>query len=412
MHIGRSAPRKTLMALTAVAVVIAVVLSSAGCLVEEEKPSTKVAVPDDRKDARLVVDGLVATPLNWTLQQVVDLGLVDFKATFVNSVGTTLTSNYTGVRVRSILERASACATVELLEVEASDGYKALIFLSDISNDSFIALKEEGRWQNLSDTGAVRFVDTHMGSVYWVKKVVAMHLKRSTSLSLSGLENYLPASYITAAELHSRANLTVTWKEGTKTRSAMGMGIWEVGDWLNITGSFLELLGPGQQRVVHNASFDPSAPVALKDYLTVDSKGRFVFVSGDSPLAVGFTELRSLNGIHIHGDVTKEINITTSDLDELPQRNVTSMGGRVQGPSLEAVLGLAGLGPGATSVLIGPGNGTLIEIPIWDLANYTIFENQKPWIWSMFPIYALILAHQDITGMGWFVVEWADVRTA
>ncbi len=389
-------------------VIFSLVLSSAGCLVEEEKPApAEPKVPDDRKDARLIVDGSVGTPLNWTVEQLIDLGAEDFTATFVNSVGTTKTSNFTGVRVLTILGNAHLNPSAEILEVEAADGYRATIFLSDVTATTYLAFKEEGEWQNLSDAGALRLVDTHMGSVYWVKQVVALHLMQSALLKLSGHIYYMGPftnQSISAAYLHAHATTNVTWKEGTKTRTGKGMTMAELNGRFNITEWMLELLVPGKDRVVRNASTGT-------DSIAIDSKGRFVFVSGETPLAVGLAELRAVNGIHIHGDVMKEVNATSTDLSALPQVPVfyTYAG---TGPSLESVLGLAGIRTGATTVLLGPGDDTVIVIPIGELANYTVIEREHPTMDTLHPYIELILlAPESYSLPNWCPVKWIDVRT-
>ena len=389
-------------------IVVSLVLSSGGCLVEEEKPAPP-KVPDDRKAARLVVDGQVATPLNWTLEQVFDAGMEDFTATFVNSVGTTKTSNFTGVRIRTILDLTHLNATAEILEVEASDGYIATIFLSDVTATTYLALKEEGQWQNLSDQGAMRLVDTQMGSVYWVKQVVALHLKASATLKLSGHVYYnKPSSSdqsITAGYLYSHATTNVTWKEGTKTRSGRGMSWPELRTGVNITGWMLDLVVPGKDRIVRNAS-------DTTDFLAIDSRGRFVYVDDGRLLATGLTELRALNGIHIHGNVTKELNITTTDIaiDVLPSELVIHPWGVGAGPSLASVIGLAGLGTGVGSVVVGPGNGTELEISVDNLTHYFLIEVENPLIDSTYPAVALVLVAKDLPAVDiWFTVRWIEV---
>jgi len=402
---GRSsvATRTTL----ALLIVVSLVLSCAGCLVEEEGPAAP-KVPDDRKGTRLVVDGQVATPLNWTLEQVFDLGMEDFTATFVNSVGTTKTSNFTGVKVRAILEAASSNTTAEILEVEAADGYVATIFLSDVTATTYLALKEEGQWQNLSDQGALRLVDTHMGSVYWVKQVVALHLRQSAKLKLSGLV-YYKAPYtdqsISAGWIYAHATTNVTWKEGTKTRSGKGMSWSDIRAALNVTGWMLDLLVPGKDRIVRNVS-------ASTDYLAIDSKGRFVYVGDGGLLATGLTELHALNGIHIHGTVLKEMNITTTDIaiDVLPHEVVIHPWGTGSGPSLASVVGLAGLGTGAFSVVVGPGNGTELDISVENLTHYYLMEVENPVIDSTLPVVALVLVTMDLPALdNWYPVRWLEV---
>lgn len=402
--VGRSVAVARMMG--ASLVVVTLVLSSAGCLVEEEGPAAP-KVPEDRKAARLVVDGQVATALNWTLEQVFDLGMEDFTATFVNSVGTAKTSNFTGVKVQAILEEAGLNATAEILEVEASDGYIATIFLSDVTATTHLALKEEKVWQNLSDAGALHLVDTHLGSVYWVKQVVALHLKQSGTLKLTG-HVYYKAPYtdqsITAGYLYAHATANVTWKEGSKTRTGKGMTMADFTEQFIIAESMLELLVPGKDRIVRNASM-------ATDSIAIDSKGRFVYINRETPIAVGLAELRAVNGIHIHGEVMTEVNVTTTDLEALPQVPVfyTYQG---SGPSLESVIGLAGLRSGAATVLLGPGNGTVLMVPVSEMANYTVIERDHPTIDSSHPFIELILVAPEAYSLpNWCPIWWIEVRS-
>ena len=397
--VGRSGAVARMMG--ASLVVVTLVLSSAGCLVEEEGPAAP-KVPDDRKGARLVVDGQVATPLNWTLEQVFDRGMEDFTATFVNSVGTTKTSNFTGVRVRAVLDEAGLNATAEILEVEAADGYRATIFLSDVTNTTHLVLKEEGQWQNLSDQGAMRLVDTRMGSVYWVKQVVALHLKQSTTLVLSG-DMYYTTRSVTAGNLYSHATMNITWKEGTKIRTGRGLMISDVADQFNISAAMFELYVPGKDRLVHAASW-------TLDFLAIDSKGRFVYIVDQAPLATGLSELHALNGIHIYGNVASEMNITTTDLDALPQEQVSYAWGNGTGPTLASIVELASPMTNANYVMVGPGNGTAIEIPIGNLSDYNVIETQDELSLHLWPSLLLFLVAKGIPEFGPWQIRWIDVR--
>ena len=396
------------MTLTAIVVAIAVVLSSAGCLVEVEKPSTKVNVPDDRRDARLVVDGLVDTPLNWTLQQVVDAGLVDFRATFVNSVGTTVTSNFTGVRMQTLLTDAGVIATGEIVEAEASDGYRSVIFLSDISNTTFIALKEEGKWNNLSDMGAMRIVDTHMSSVYWVKKTIALHLKPSARLDLYGHITFNGS--FTAGLLHRSGTTDVKWKEGTKNRTARGMSL---ADSLSLLETstwepwYIELIGPDAKRTMLNGH---DAIIGGKDFLAADSKGNFVYVRDGRVLVSGLTRLGVVEGFNIYGNVTTETNLTETDLDALTQVNGTFKDQPVKGPTLRLVVDRAGLGPGATMVQVGSESKEPQNISIDNLSRYIIVRIMNPYVDSLYPVINLILVPlNQTTGIEYFPVAWVKV---
>jgi DMSO/TMAO reductase YedYZ molybdopterin-dependent catalytic subunit len=356
-------------------------------------------VPDDRRDARLVVDGLVGKSLNWTLQQVVDAGLEDFSATFVNSVGTTITSNFTGVKVRGLLTSAAASATAEILEVEASDGYKAVIFLSDVSNTTYLTVKEEGAWNNLTDTGALRLVDTHMTSVYWVKKTVALHLKASAKLELYG--PMLFHGNFTAGFLHKNGTVDVKWKEGSKNRTARGMPLADVLGVLRPTSGspeYIELVDSGTARTTLNAS---AARAGGKDFLAADSKGKFVYVHDGTVLVSGLSKLGVVNGFPIFGNVLNMTDLTKTDLDALP------------GPTLQSVVEVAGQGPNATMVQVGTydfyGKGPL-NVSIGNLSGYTIVQKDDPTLDMTPTIYYLVLVPVNpMPDIGFFPIMWIRV---
>ena len=356
-------------------------------------------VPNDRRDTRLVVDGLVGKSLNWTLQQVVDTGLEDFRATFVNSVGTTITSNFTGVKLQALLTSAAESTTAEIMEVEASDGYTAVIFLSDVSNTTYLAVKEEGRWNNLTDMGALRLVDTHMTSVYWVKKTVALHLKASARLELYG--PMLFRGNFTAGFLHKNGTAEVKWKEGSKNRTARGMSLTDVlGVLLPTSGSpeYIELVGTGTTRTTINAS---AARAGGKDFLAADSKGKFVYVHDGTVLVSGLSKLGVVNGFPIFGNVLNVIDLTKTDLDALP------------GPNLQSVVEVAGLGPNAIMVQVGTydfyGKGPF-NVSIGNLSGYTIVQKDDPKLDSYPIIYYLVLVPvSPMPDIGFFPIMWVRV---
>ena len=195
-------------------------VASAGCLVDEEDEDD-VKVPEDRKDVRLLVDGDVSTPLNLTLQEVVDLGLEDFEATFVNSVGTVITSNHTGVKMQFLMDLAGVDGAVDMMEVEATDGYRALVILTYVSETTHLAVKEEGEWHGLDDLGPLRLVDTNMASVFWVRDIVAIHFRSSTPLEVLGLA--MNTDILTVGWIAGHTNTEVSWLEGSKTRTYLGV---------------------------------------------------------------------------------------------------------------------------------------------------------------------------------------------
>ena len=199
---------------------------TAGCLVEEEDGSDgKDAIPEDRRDATLEVLGEVEGPALFTLEELIALGTDDFEATFVNSVGTTETANYTGIRMQKVLGKVRPKVSAEVVKIVASDGYGVDLFLSDVSDETYLAFKKDGEWQDLAQDGAIRVVDTNLMSVYWVRHVVNLTLGPSLAIPVSGLVNNTDP--ITAAYVHENGE-EVQWMDGEKTRTGRGIPMKDI----------------------------------------------------------------------------------------------------------------------------------------------------------------------------------------
>ncbi len=358
------------LAALAVLVVVAMVLSSAGCIVEEDEPTPDAnKVPDDRKDARLVVDGAVQTPLNWSLQQVVDLGLVDFKANTTTSVGGTLEGNFSGVRLKAVLDAAKVNSSADILEFEASDGYVAVVYRSDLGPDTFLAVKEEGEWSPLESSGALRLVSTSLSSQQWVKLVVAVHARVSQPLAVTGLANR--TGTVSAGWVHSNGDVTVSWTEGTKNRNAKGLALADVLDEVQADmwwGTTVVLKGTGTKSAAVNAV---DALAAGKDHIAADAKGKLVYVS-DGVLLL--SDLRGIDvsaGLQVRGEVGHLVNMTAHAVRAIPPRAIDDAGTSWTGAALEAVVAEAGPDAtvNATEVIARDGSSLVVTAEMWQNAT-------------------------------------------
>lgn len=327
-------------------------------------------VPDDRRDDRLVVDGEVDKALNWTLQQVVDLGGRDFKTSTTNSVGSVISANFTGVRLSDVLAAAKVRSGADMLELEASDGYKTVMFSSDVSGGSYLSYKEEGLWPSLADIGALRFVDSNLSSTYWVKKVVAIHAKTSAAMTITGLVSR--TDFLTPGWLHENGPETVKWSEGTKNRTGVGIGL--DGLLANMSadlewGLLVRLTGAG---TANNTFRTKDALDGKRDYLALDSKARFVYVRAGVVLLFDVRGLEVATGVYIFGSVGKEANLTVSDLMKLPPREIQYNGKTYRGAALETVIAAAGLASAADTVEVGSAGGMTLNITVPLLTNSTL----------------------------------------
>ncbi|NIS13537.1 MAG: hypothetical protein GWN18_15830, partial [Thermoplasmata archaeon] len=208
-------------AMFAVLLMVGAVLAASGCLDGNDDDDDELVIPGDRTGDSLEISGNVNKSMSITIEGMVEMGLVDFQATFVNSVGTTYTANYTGVLLKDILEAAIPDDGVDVVWLTASDGYRAMLFYADVDDDMYIALMEEDEWNDLSDAGTFRLVDTDLPSVYWVRDIVAITPTVSAPIWSGGYTE--KQALINVGWIQERATEEVSWQEGEKTRTYTGV---------------------------------------------------------------------------------------------------------------------------------------------------------------------------------------------
>ncbi len=255
------------------------VLATAGCLDSGEEEEEKLEVPDDRagKTLRLLgVEPEGPNRKNVTIEEIVKMGLEDFEATFINSVGTTFTANYTGVLLRDLLDLVSPYEGVDVIVIRARDGYEATLFYADMDDDMYITLLEEGKWNDLSDAGVFRLVDTDLPSAYWVRDISSITVRKSPAIWTGGYteEKWL----INIGWILEHASQEVSWQEGEKTRTYTGVPMSEVLTAVGADDTVSDSLALGTMSKI----LEPTSIAAAKEHgvLLVDSRGRYVYFEG------------------------------------------------------------------------------------------------------------------------------------
>ncbi len=361
------ARRSAVLLITCLLLLLAVI--SAGCLVDEEtEPGDTDRIPRDRRNATLDVSGDVNDPSVFTLADLVALGTDDFEATFVNSVGTTETANYTGVRMQKVLDEVGPKASAEVVSIIASDGYGVDLFLSDVSDDTYLAMKKDGEWQDLANDGAIRVVDTNLMSVYWVRHVVDLTLGPSFAMPISGLANITEP--ITAAYVHSNGE-DVEWQEGERTRTGRGIPMEEIIEMVDADTQWGLLLDVMRSEGGYS-------PQELQDFLgdhayyLAESLGRFSIIRDGKIWTAPVAAINVTPGVKVYGDVGHQKCMTLREIMGLPIRDVDYMGSTYRGAALEMVLLEAGSVPGVDAVEIIASDGYSAVFPYWNVTNATL----------------------------------------
>ncbi len=255
------------------------VLATAGCLDSGEEEEEKLEVPEDRKGEQLSLVGIDHEGpdlKNLTVEEIVEMGLVDFEATFVNSVGTTYSANFTGILLRNLLTLVTHDEDADVIVVRADDGYEATLFYADMDDDMYIALLEEGKWNDLSDAGVFRLVDTDLPSAYWVRDITYIQVRKSSAIwSLGYTEEQ---TLINIGWIIEHASQEVSWQEGEKTRTYTGVPLSEVLTAVGADDTVSDSLAIGTMDIF----LEPTSLSDAIDHgvLLVDSRGRYVYYEG------------------------------------------------------------------------------------------------------------------------------------
>jgi len=271
-----SISRGTMAILTALFLTGAV-LAASGCLDNgDDDDDEKLVIPDDRKGDKIVMTGSVDQDMVVTIEDIVEMGLVDFEATFVNSVGTTLIANYSGVLVWDLLDKVGVSNDADVLSVTAADGYSATLFLDDIDDGTYLTLREEGKWNDLNDAGTFRLVDTDLPSTYWVRDVSFLTVTVLQPIWTGGYTD--ERNLIDASWIREHASEEVSWMVGEKTRTYTGVPMSEVLIAVGADDTVSDTLGLGTLSEL----YEPVDLAVAKDrgVLLVDSRGDYIYYQG------------------------------------------------------------------------------------------------------------------------------------
>jgi DMSO/TMAO reductase YedYZ molybdopterin-dependent catalytic subunit len=343
------------------------VLASSGCLVEEEKePPEELEVPEDRKDRMLFISGNAGKDVELTMDDMLDMGLVDFEATFVNSVGTTFTANYSGVRLIDLLDLVDFHNETDMIRVQARDGYNATVFLDDIDETTHIAVRKENEWNDLNDAGAFQLVDTDLPSVYWVRDVNLIVTLASTPIWSGGLtdEKWL----IEVDWIRANSTVEVSWQEGIKTRTYNGVPMSDVLDAVGADLVISDTIGIGFHEEVEEIALSS----ALADgVLLVDSKGQYVYYPGpDKAVFKGVWRFYVGTGVNVHGEVGAPYLIGGIGLaDVAPVEWIEYKDDEFIGPRLDWLVAEAAPNSSANAVKVVAGDGYFAVFPMTNLSK-------------------------------------------
>ena len=366
-----SISRRTIAILTA-RFMIGAVLTASGCLDDgNDDDDPKLVIPDDRKGKLLVITGNVDQLLEIPIEDIVEMGLVDFEATFVNSVGTTFTANYSGVLVSDILDLAGPTELADLLRVTADDGYEATFLLGDIDETTYIVLREEGKWNDLNDVGVFRLVDTDKPSTYWVRDVKFLTLVYSSPIWSGGYtdERWL----IDVGWIMEHASQEVSWTEGEKTRTYTGVPMSEVLTAVGADETITDTLALG----TYEELYEPAdlAVAREKGVLLVNSRGDYVYYQGPDDERVDVISRFYVGTlVTIDGEVGDPYSMDSlafadNDKVDVPWENATSGGEYYVGTPLSWLVAQAAPDASADAVRVIAGDGYRAVFPLADLAT-------------------------------------------
>lgn len=363
--------RRTLAVLTAL-FMMGAVLGASGCLDNgDDDDDEKLVIPEDREGKVLVIMGNVDETLEIPIEDIVEMGLEDFEATFVNSVGTTFTANYSGVLVSDLLDLAGPTEHADLLRVTADDGYEATFLLGDIDDTTYIVLREEGKWNDLSDAGVYRLVDTDKPSTFWVRDIKFLTLVFSSPVWSGGYtdERWL----VDVGWITEHASQEVSWMEGEKTRTYTGVPMPEVLTAVGADDTISDTLGLG----TFSELYEPVDLTVAKEkgVLLVDSKGRYIYYQGPEDERVDVIQRFYVGTLlTIGGEVSSPYSMDTlsladNDKIDVPLANATSGGDDYVGTPLSWLVANAAPDASADAVRVIAGDGYSAVFPLANLSS-------------------------------------------
>lgn len=348
------------------------VLAASGCLDNGDGDGDeKLVIPDDRKGEVLEVDGPGVNLTEVTIEEMVEMGLVDFEATFVNSVGTTFTANYSGIRLTDLMDRMGDLDMADAIEVIASDGYSAKLFLDQVDETTFIALREEGEWNDLSDAGVFRIVDTDLPSTYWVRDVSVMIAVSLGSIWTGGYTT--ERDLIDATWIREHASQEVSWQVGERTRTYTGVPMSEVLAAVGADETKADTLGLG----TFSKLYEPVDLAVAKEegVILVDSRGDYIYYQGPDGERVDKVH-RFFVGtlLTVGGEVGDPYSMDTlalsdNDLVDVPFMNLTYGGDLFYGTPLSWLVAHAAPEASADAVRVSAGDDYFAVFPLSNLTD-------------------------------------------
>jgi DMSO/TMAO reductase YedYZ molybdopterin-dependent catalytic subunit len=402
------ASRRTLAVLAAL-FVMGAVLAASGCLDSgDDDDDKKLVIPDDRKGDKMVMTGDVDQVTEVTIEEIVAMGLVDFEATFVNSVGTTFTANYSGVLLSDLLDLAGPSDDADILQVQAGDGYKATLYLGDVDDTTYMVLREEKEWNDIDDAGVFRIVDTDLPSTYWVRDVEALNVVISQPIWSGGYtdERWL----LDVGWIKEHASREVSWTEGEKTRTYNGVPMDEVLTAVGADETITDTLSLGTMDKIHE-------PVDLavareKGVLLVDSRGDYVYYQGPEDERVDKVSrfyvgtLVSVGG-EVGDPYTMDV-LALSDNDQIdvPMEVFNLSGVFYLGTPLSWLVAHAAPDPTADAVQVIAGDGYSAVFPLANLSSAVLAfmtEEDEPLAIDLGPLRILDGLRPGPFHVGWVV---------
>ncbi len=346
-------------------------LAASGCLDNGDDDDEKVVVPDDRKGEVLEVGGPGVNLTEVSIEEMVKMGLVAFEATFVNSVGTTFTANYSGIRLTDLMDSMGDLEMADALEVVASDGYSAKLFLDQVDETTFIALREEGEWNDLSDAGVFRIVDTDLPSTYWVRDVRSIIAVSLGSIWTGGYTT--ERDLIDATWIREHASKEVSWMVGEKTRTYTGVPMSEVLTAVGADETRADTLGLGTLSELYEPV--DIATAKEKGVILVDSRGDYIYYQGPEDERVDRIQRLYVGTLlTIGGDVgdpysMDTLALTDNDDIDVPRVSVLSGGEEYLGTPLEWLVDQAAPDASADAVRVTAGDGYFAVFPLANLST-------------------------------------------
>jgi DMSO/TMAO reductase YedYZ molybdopterin-dependent catalytic subunit len=132
-----------------------------------------------RGPATIHVGGVVQAPYDYPLEHG-DIPLITAEATLRN-----VTTRYTGVPVRELVDRAQPQPNASLLLIQASDGYAFFVSMDEVRENESLLLAPQGKGENASYN-----IVGPRNSKAWVRGVEEMSVIGSATLEVTGALEY------------------------------------------------------------------------------------------------------------------------------------------------------------------------------------------------------------------------------